>query len=74
MCWHCAGLCALWYFICCRSYTKSIRQWVGPTLKVLDNKILNVDMSGKALAEVEGLRERVTATDTVLDDAEGGER
>ena len=41
---------------------------------MVDNKILNTAMSSAALAEVDGLSERVNATDTVLDDAEGGER
>lgn len=41
---------------------------------MVDNKILNTAMSSASLAEVDGLSERVNATDTVLDDAEGGER
>ena len=57
----------------CR-YMSTIRAWVGSSLKVLDNKILNTSMSSKPLAEVDGVAAKVTATDTVLDDAEGGER
>jgi hypothetical protein len=61
---------------CCPNgrYRATMVAWVGPSLKVLDNKIINVDMATKPLSEVDGVAARVNATDTVLDDAEGSER